>query len=134
MNKELINGVLDSVVDFVSACANDVCNNAESEYTVFEGALKTDSEGNLKTYSKSGDLVAQVPVRKILSNLKTLGHNVVDLVDADDQDRKTEREAEAKAQAEADEAANRELDSKIDELQSEISSLKLQKKTVRRNF
>ena len=35
MNKELLNGVIDALIDFVGACANDVCNDSENEYTVF---------------------------------------------------------------------------------------------------
>ena len=131
MNKELINGVIDATIDFVGACANDVCANAENEYTVFEGALKADSEGNLKVYSKSGDLVSQTPVRKILTNLKGLGHNLVDLFEADEKERAKKAEEEAAAQAQADKAANEEIENKINDLQSEISSLKLQKRSVR---
>jgi len=134
MNKELINGVLDAVVDFVSACANDVCENESEEYVIFAGSVTSDSKGNLKTYSTSGDLVTQVPVRKILSNLKTLGHNVVDLIDADEAERKVEREADEAAEAADAEAHNKEIEDKINDLQSEISSLKLRKKHVVRHY
>lgn len=133
MKKELIDGVIDAVIKFIGACSNDVCDcNEEVEYVVFDGSVKTDSKGNIKTYSKSGDLVAQIPLRPILTNLKDLGHSVIDLLEADDQERQSKREVEAKAEAEAAERENNDIDSKIGDLQSEIDSLKLRKRSVRR--
>jgi len=134
MKKELINGVIDAVIKFIGACSNDVCDNEEVEYVVFDGSVKTDSKGNIKTYSKSGDLVAQIPLRPILTNLKDLGHNVIDLIDADEAERKVEREADEAAEAADAEAHNKEIEDKINDLQSEISSLKLRKKHVVRHY
>lgn len=133
MNTELIKCAISAFKDFVAACGNDVCADAsENEYTVFSGSVTADKDGNVKTYSPSGELVAQIPLRPILDRGAEFANSIVDLIEADDQKRKAEMEAEAKAEAEAAETENRELDSKISELESEIRSLKLQKKPVRR--
>lgn len=142
MDTTFIKNAIDAFKDFVGACANDVCNNESSEYIVFNGQISTDKDGNVKTYAIVNNtdanavepkkvLVAQVPLRPILKNLADFASSMVDLYEADDKERKAQAEAEAEAQAKADKAENEEIENKISDLQSEISSLKLRKKHVR---
>ena len=128
MNTELIKNAIRAFKSFVAACGNDVCADAaENEYVIFSGQVAADNQGNIKTYSSEGTLVAQIPLRPILNNLAEFASSMVDLYEDDQKERK----AEAEAQAEADEAENQELNLKIQDLESEISSLKLRKKSVR---
>ena len=132
MNTDLIKNAIRAFKSFVAACGNDVCADAaENEYVIFSGQVAADNQGNIKTYSSEGTLVAQIPLRPILNNLAEFASSMVDLYEDDQKERKAHAEAEAEAQAEADEAENQELNLKIQELESEISSLKLRKKSVR---
>ena len=132
MNKELIKNAIEAFKNFIAACGNDVCNNADQEYLIFAGSVAADDKGNLKTYSPSGELVAQVPLRPILDNASNFGIAVVDLIEADEKERAKKAEEEAQVQAEADKAENQEIENKIEDLQSEISNLKLRKKAISR--
>lgn len=144
MNTELIKNAISAFKGFVAACGNDVCNNNENgEYVVFNGQIAADNQGNIKTYAlvNTADaeaeeprkvLVAQFPLRPILDNFADFASSMVDLYKADKEESEAKAEAEAKAQEEADKAENQEIENKIEDLQSEISSLKLQKKSVRR--
>jgi hypothetical protein len=136
MNTNLIKNAIEAFKNFVAAVGNDVCNDAaeNKEYVVFAGSVTADNEGNVKTYSPSGELVAQVPLRPVLNNLADFAKSMVDLYAADKEEREARRAEEEAAEAEADEAANEEIDSKISDLESQISSLKLRKKHVVRHY
>jgi len=135
MNTNLIKNAIEAFKNFVAAVGNDVCNDAaENEYTVFAGSVTADNCGNVKTYSPSGELVAQVPLRPVLNNLADFAKSMVDLYAADEEEREAKAKVEAEAEAENAEAENAEIDSKINDLQSEISSLKLRKKSVVKRF
>jgi hypothetical protein len=135
MNTELINGVIDSVKNFVAACGNDVVRNEEEEeYLVFNGQVSVDNKGNVKTYALDGDkkiLMAQLPIRPILNNAADCAKAIVDLIDNIKKENDKKAEEEAQAEAERQEAENREVEGKINDLESEISSLRLRKKPVR---
>ena len=140
MNAEFIKNAIDAFKDFVAACGNDVATAEGEEYCVFNGQVAVDHKGNVKTYAISFDsegnggkiLVAQVPLRPILNNAANLGKTLVDLYE--DSKKKSEEKAQEEnmAAAEAAEAENKEIDSKISDLESQISSLKASKRPVRR--
>ena len=132
MNTQFVKSAIEAFKSFVAACSNDVCNDDNNEYTVFAGSIASDGKGNIKTYSTSGELVAQVPLRPILDNAANLGCTLVDLYEASKREADKETEAKEKEDAEKAEKENKDLDNKIEELESQIQTLKSQKKPVRR--
>ena len=147
MDTQFIENAIDSFEGFVAAIGYDVASECEEdgEYIVFSGQVATDKKGNVKTYALINDnsaegeepkkvLVSQVPLRTILHKGAEFLKSMVYLYKADESERAKKAEEEAKAEAEADEAENEKIDNRITDLQSEISSLKLKKKSVRHYY
>lgn len=142
MDTTFVKNAIDAFKSFVAACGNDVAANDENEYVVFSGQIAADARGNVKTYALVNDnesasepkkvLVAQAPLRAILDRGADFAKAMVDLYETRKKEKESEAEKEAKAEQERAEVANGEIDSKISDLESQISNLKLQKKPVRR--